>query len=52
MATELEVVALDDLDDGGPQEEVLPVKVQLHKAREERGAGERSLHASTSGVQA
>jgi len=39
----LEIVALNDLQHGGAKEEVLPVVVQLHHARQQLGASPRRL---------
>jgi len=39
----LEIVALNDVRHGGAREELLPVVVQLHHARQQLGASRRHL---------
>jgi len=41
--TELNIVTLDDLNEGRPKKHILPVIVQLDDAREEGRAGKRRL---------
>jgi len=43
LVLKLEIVALNNLRHGGAKEEVLPVVVQLHHARQQLGASRRRL---------
>ena len=43
LVLKLEIVALNNLRHGGVKEEVLPVVVQLHHARQQLGASRRRL---------
>ena len=43
LVLKLEIVALNNLRHGGAKEEVLPVVVQLHHARQQLGASRRRI---------